>query len=352
MIKGNPTFDRHVQTIANTKLFVGDGFRAALTPAGSHLDSRVHPYVLMNSSLAPGVRKLPSQIDLQILNAIRNGIVPTGQIALPTAPLQSAPLVGILNGSFDQSNAWDSRGDARILNRQAVLREDSRLLSNFTQTFVIPDGATALQFTIVDADLDASTLAPGDAFEAALLDARSLRSLIAPSSSLTQTDAFLNLQHTGQTYLGSKVTVFDGNTPNARIVCVDLRDIAPQTLATLPFDLLGFGLKDGSVTIDDVMLIVGDQSAPITTADAATTTQAASVVINLLNNDRDPDGTINPATLQLGAAPQNGTVVINADGSVTYTPNRSFIGTDRFTYRVKDNTGLVSPETAVLVVET
>jgi hypothetical protein len=74
--------ERHIQTIANSKHFVGDGFTAAITPDGSHLDSRVHPYALMNSSLAPGVRKLPSQIDLQILNAICNGIVPTGQIGI------------------------------------------------------------------------------------------------------------------------------------------------------------------------------------------------------------------------------------------------------------------------------
>lgn len=349
IIQGNPAYDQHLQTIANTKLFVGDGFTAALTPDGSHLDSRVHPYALMNSTLAPGVRKLPSTIDLQILNAVRNGITSTGTIALPTAPLQSAPLVGILNGSFDQSDAWHTRGDARILTNQAVLRENSRQLSNFTQTFVIPDGATALQFTIVDADLDASTLAPGDAFEAALLDARSLRSLIAPSNGLTQTDAFLNLQHTGQTYLGSNVTVFEGNAPNTRIVRVDLKDIAPQTLATLSFDLLGFGSKDGSVTIDDVMLIVGNQSAPITAPDTVTTTQATPVVINVLSNDRDLDGTIDAATLQLNSAPQNGTALINADGTVTYTPNRSFVGTDRFTYRVKDNAGLSSPETTVIV---
>ncbi|MBD2377672.1 PKD domain-containing protein [Leptolyngbya sp. FACHB-238] len=38
IIQGNPVYDRHLQTIANTKLFVGDGFTAALTPTLTVID--------------------------------------------------------------------------------------------------------------------------------------------------------------------------------------------------------------------------------------------------------------------------------------------------------------------------
>ncbi|NEU06730.1 tandem-95 repeat protein, partial [Flavihumibacter sp. R14] len=34
--------------------------------------------------------------------------------------------------------------------------------------------------------------------------------------------------------------------------------------------------------------------------------------------------------------PANGTLVFNADGSFTYTPNANFNGTDSFTYKVSD----------------
>src|SRR6185436_3102460 len=39
------------------------------------------------------------------------------------------------------------------------------------------------------------------------------------------------------------------------IVDIDLSGVAPGTLATLYFDLLGFGLDNSSVTVDDIILL-------------------------------------------------------------------------------------------------
>lgn len=39
---------------------------------GEHLDKQAHPYDLLNTHLAPGIRKPPSEIDLLRLNAIQN----------------------------------------------------------------------------------------------------------------------------------------------------------------------------------------------------------------------------------------------------------------------------------------
>jgi hypothetical protein len=41
-----------------------------LTPDGSHLDSTLYPHDLLNTSLKPGIRKLPSQLDLAIINQL------------------------------------------------------------------------------------------------------------------------------------------------------------------------------------------------------------------------------------------------------------------------------------------
>jgi DNA/RNA endonuclease G (NUC1) len=60
--------DTHIQTLNGSKTFVGDGFSAILTPDGSHLSSSVYTYDLMNTTLTPGVRKLPSALDIQLLN--------------------------------------------------------------------------------------------------------------------------------------------------------------------------------------------------------------------------------------------------------------------------------------------
>jgi hypothetical protein len=88
---------------------------------------------------------------------------------------------------------------------------------------------------------------------------------------------------------------------------------------------------------------------PVAADDSATTTADTAVVINVVANDTDSDGTIDPATVQVTAAPANGTVVANTDGTVTYTPASGFTGTDTFKYTVSDNEGAVSNEATVTV---
>ena len=63
-----------------------------------------------------------------------------------------------------------------------------------------------------------------------------------------------------------------------------------------------------------------------------------SVIQGVLSNDIDVDGDELTATVE--SEPSNGTLVLNTDGTFTYTPNADFSGSDSFTYRVAD--GIVS----------
>jgi len=78
-------------------------------------------------------------------------------------------------------------------------------------------------------------------------------------------------------------------------------------------------------------------SAPIAEADTATTVEGASVTIDVLANDGDPDGDSLTVTGVDGAA--NGAASVNADGTVTYTPDSGFVGDDGLTYTVSDGNG-------------
>ena len=73
--------------------------------------------------------------------------------------------------------------------------------------------------------------------------------------------------------------------------------------------------------------------------------------IPVLANDTDIEG--DTLTVALVTQPANGTVVINGDGTVTYTPNPDFNGTDTFTYRVcDDGTPVACDEGTVTVTVT
>jgi hypothetical protein len=69
----------------------------------------------------------------------------------------------------------------------------------------------------------------------------------------------------------------------------------------------------------------------------AMTTKSKAVRIAVLANDSDPDG--DRLTVISATAPARGMVVINADGTVTYTPSARFDGTDTFGYTVSDGRG-------------
>ncbi|WP_116364642.1 Ig-like domain-containing protein [Parahaliea mediterranea] len=55
---------------------------------------------------------------------------------------------------------------------------------------------------------------------------------------------------------------------------------------------------------------------------------------NVLANDTDPDDDTLSAVLVSG--PSNGTLVLNPDGSVQYSPNPGYVGSDSFTYLAND----------------
>ncbi|MDX1902943.1 MAG: gliding motility-associated C-terminal domain-containing protein, partial [Thermonemataceae bacterium] len=76
---------------------------------------------------------------------------------------------------------------------------------------------------------------------------------------------------------------------------------------------------------------------PVAGDDTATTPINQPITGTLIGGDSSPIGL--PLTYTPGTFPtQNGgTVVINPDGSYTYTPPANFVGTDCFTYTVCDN---------------
>jgi hypothetical protein len=82
---------------------------------------------------------------------------------------------------------------------------------------------------------------------------------------------------------------------------------------------------------------------PLVNDDNVLTDEDIPIIINVLANDFDIEGIIDPSTVHVITAPNNGEVSVDlVTGLVTYTPNLNFNGTDSFVYEVCDN-GVPSP---------
>ena len=122
------------------------------------------------------------------------------------------------------------------------------------------------------------------------------------------------------TFAGGTVTY----TPNANFS-------GPDTFTYTVSD--GNGGTD-TATVDVTVSPVND--APVAVDDNASTNEDTPVTVNVVSNDTDIEG--DPLTVSAVTQGTNGTVTF-AGGTVTYTPNANFSGTDSFTYTVSDGNG-------------
>ena len=88
-----------------------------------------------------------------------------------------------------------------------------------------------------------------------------------------------------------------------------------------------------------VVTVTALNEPPTARDDEARTEEDTTVVVDVLDNDTDPDG--DPLHVETLSVAEHGAVQV-VDGGVAYTPEADFHGTDRFTYAVSDGTGFTS----------
>jgi VCBS repeat-containing protein len=110
-----------------------------------------------------------------------------------------------------------------------------------------------------------------------------------------------------------------------------------------------YTVSDGALTDTGAVAVTvapPGNTPPFAAADAFSGAEDTQLAGNVLDNDVDADGNALTATLATG--PANGVLVLNANGSFTYTPAANFNGADSFTYRVND--GTVNGNTAAVAL--
>ena len=91
-----------------------------------------------------------------------------------------------------------------------------------------------------------------------------------------------------------------------------------------------------------------NNTAPNAINDSASTPAKTSLNIPVLGNDSDPDG--DALTVVSVTQPSNrGSVSINADGTVRYSPQRKFTGTESFYYTISDGINQATAKVTVTV---
>lgn len=88
---------------------------------------------------------------------------------------------------------------------------------------------------------------------------------------------------------------------------------------------------------------------PVAINDEATTESNIPVKINILGNDKDPDG--DKLSVIAVSRPVRGAIESDADGTITYSPLKSWSGTERFGYTISDGRGGVATGTVTVIVQ-
>jgi len=94
----------------------------------------------------------------------------------------------------------------------------------------------------------------------------------------------------------------------------------------------------------------GGNQPPVARDDEVTTDAGVAIAVDIFQNDFDPDGSIDKATLSIVSLPDHGSANFDSNlGMITYTPNPNYVGDDQFSYRVKDDSQAISNDATVLV---
>jgi len=107
------------------------------------------------------------------------------------------------------------------------------------------------------------------------------------------------------------------------------------------------GVVTGTLDFLEIEEIRGSyyNASPDANDDSAETDEDVAVTINVLGNDTDPDS--DPLTV-VSATAAHGLVTINPNGTLTYTPDPDWNGTDEITYAISDGKG--GTDTAKVIV--
>jgi hypothetical protein len=161
------------------------------------------------------------------------------------------------------------------------------------------------------------------------------------------------------------ITIYSGPTitpPGLEVGSAPCEPVTPvgtwrfqgQATAAAPPSPLLFNLVSAESELEGFyegapVAFAGHNNAPVANPDVYSTYEDVALNGDVLANDADAD--FDPLTAVLVADVANGTLVLDADGTFTYTPDLDWSGDDSFTYRADDGKDLSGIATVGISVE-
>ncbi|AKS46067.1 Ca2+-binding protein, RTX toxin-related [Octadecabacter temperatus] len=154
---------------------------------------------------------------------------------------------------------------------------------------------------------------------------------------------------------GDDLTVINATVPAEQGTLVDNGDGTVTFTPAPDFNgeaTISYEISDGNGGTDTsthVITVTPVNDDPVAVDDTAETDEDTPVTIDLIGNDTDVDG--DPLTIgEVSVPAEQGTVVDNGDGTVTFTPAPDFNGEATITYTVVDGQGGEDEGEAVVTV--
>ena len=143
------------------------------------------------------------------------------------------------------------------------------------------------------------------------------------------------------------------SVPAGLVVAIDPGGTSLRLTSGQPGNFsFGYQITDAdgltSVALITVTVAGSGNRPPVTANDAATTGAGVPVVVDVLLNDTDPDGSVISLTAVVQPATGGTTAIQN--GAVLFTPTAGFTGTATFTYTIADAGGLKADGTVTVTV--
>ncbi|MEI4515636.1 MULTISPECIES: Ig-like domain-containing protein [unclassified Stenotrophomonas] len=241
-----------------------------------------------------------------VLNVLANDSAPLNPVVtLPVAPTNGTAVVNG-DGTISYTPTAGYTGPDSFTYQLCLPAPGGSVCDTATVTLTV----SATTLTAVADDFTAAPIAPatGGSTASVLLNDTFNGAAIVPGT--TPVAASLVTPVTGYSMAtNGVVSVAPGTTPAAVTLSYQVCEVAVPTNCAQSTAVVAVS----PVVVDDTL-----------TAAAGTTT-----VLNVIANDTLP---VNP-TITVPAGPANGTVIVNGDGTISYTPNTGYTGPDSFTYQ-------------------